>query len=248
LAWLSCTGGLPEEVEKLDSFLPGKPLGDTRKDHTGEITYNTQDFRFLLFNPRSMCNKVHQLMEALVDNSVDFAGICETWLTEASSPITAVIKSFGFSILHNFRKEKKGGGTALIYKSCFKLSVVRSKVHTKSFEYTAATIKTGNVKSNVMFIILYRPGQMCSQFNQELDALLADLTPRCDCLVLAGDLNIHFDHSANKLYKQSHDVLLSYGMKKLISEATHIGGGSLDQVFTLSQDNQLECVVKIDNI
>jgi hypothetical protein len=195
-----------------------------------------------------MCNKVHQLMEALVDNSVDFAGICETWLTEASSPITAVIKSFGFSILHNFRKEKKGGGTALIYKSCFKLSVVRSKVHTKSFEYTAATIKTGNVKSNVMFIILYRPGQMCSQFNQELDALLADLTPRCDCLVLAGDLNIHFDHSANKLYKQSHDVILSYGMKKLISEATHIGGGSLDQVFTLSQDNQLECVVKIDNM
>ena len=187
-------------------------------------------------------------MEALVDNSVDFAGICETWLTEASSPVTAVIKSFGFSILHNFRKEKKGGGTALIYKSCFKLTVVRSEVPTKSFEYTAATIKTGNVKSNVMFVILYRPGQMCSQFNQELDALLADLTLRCDCLVLAGDLNIHFDHTANKLYKQSLDVLFSYGMKKLISEATHIGGGSLDQVFTLSQDNQLECAVRIDDM
>jgi hypothetical protein len=54
-------------------------------------------------------------METLKDNTVDIAGICETWLRDSNNPITATIKSYGYLILHNHRKDKKGGGTALTW-------------------------------------------------------------------------------------------------------------------------------------
>ena len=207
---------------------------------------NVRWLKFFLFNPWSICNKTHSIMESLRDNSVDIAGICETWLREANNPITAAIKSFGYSIQHNYRKEKKGGGTALIYKSCYSLSVFRSRTDYKSFEYTAATVKTNSV-SKVLFVIMYRPGQMCALFNHELDSFLSEVSSKCDTMVLAGDLNIHFDQLGNKLYKQSLDILQSYGMQRQIFEPTHIGGGSLDQIFTFNLNSQLECVTRVDS-
>jgi exonuclease III len=185
-------------------------------------------------------------METLKDNSVDIAGICETWLRDANSPVTAAIKSFGYSIQHNYRKEKKGGGTALIYKSCYSPSVFRTTTAYKSFEYTAATVKS-NTATKVMFVIMYRPGQMCALFNQELDSFLSEVSTKADSLILAGDLNIHFNQLGNKLYKQALDVLQSYGLQRKIFEPTHIAGGSLDQIFTFSLNNQLECVTRIDS-
>jgi len=194
-----------------------------------------------------MVNKVHEIMETLVGNSIDLAGICETWLKETNCPTTAAIKSFGYSILHNHRNEKKGGGTAIIYKSCYRIAGYRSNTVFTSFEYTAATVKTGN-STKVLFVIIYRPGQMNSLFNQELDILLSELTARSDILVLAGDLNIHFDQVSNNLYMQAADILLSYGMKRQVNEATHVGGGSLDQVFTHAHNLQFDCVTKVDNL
>ena len=186
-------------------------------------------------------------MEALRDNSIDVAGICETWLVDGTNPTTAAIKNYGYLILHNYRKDRKGGGTALIYRSCFKLSVFRSKTSFNSFEYTAATLSTSTI-SKVMFVIVYRPGQMCSKFNEELDTLLSEISSKCDYLVFAGDLNIHFDQLENRLNKQAYDIFQSYGMIRHVFEPTHIGGGSLDQVFTLSMDNRLECVTRVDDL
>ena len=144
-------------------------------------------------------------METLKDNSIDIAGICETWLKDTNSPVTATIKSYGYSIQHNHRKEKKGGGTALIYKSCYSPSAFRTTTAYKSFEYTAATVKS-NTAMKVMFVIMYRPGQMSALFNQELDSFLSEISTKADTLILAGDLNIHFNQLHNKLYKQALDV------------------------------------------
>ena len=66
--------------------------------------------------------------------------------------------------------------------------------------------------------------------------------------MLAGDLNIHFEQSSCKLYMQALDILLSYGMKRQVHEATHVGGGSLDQVFTLAHNSQLECQTRVDSL
>ena len=184
-------------------------------------------------------------MNSLSDHSVDIAAVCETWFSEISNPTTAVIKSMGFSILHNFRKDKKGGGTALIYRSCYSLSVVNFSPIFKTFEHTAAVIKTST--SKVLFLVMYRTGPLTSSFNQELDILLSEISTKFDCFVVSGDLNVHFDnHVKNRVVSQTLDTFKSFGLKKLVSEPTHISGGNLDQIFIYSLKNELKAAVSVD--
>ena len=199
-----------------------------------------------MFNAQSIVNKVDNVLRTLTDKSVDLAGICETWITEECNETTARIKSYGYSIFHSFRKDRRGGGAALLYKMCYKLIPFEAPKSFKSFEYTAASLKTAT-GTNVMFVIVYRPGVMTSMFNIEIDQLFSEIQPKADCIILAGDLNIHFDQLNNRLYKQAFEILQSYGLQRNVFESTHIGGGSLDQIFTFSLKNQLNCEVDIDS-
>ena len=96
-------------------------------------------------------------MTVLEDKKVDIAGVCETWLSDINSPITAVIKNHGYSIIHNFRKDMRGGGTALIFKSCYSMTIVDFSINPKSLEYTSAMIRTAGA-TKVLFIIIYHQG------------------------------------------------------------------------------------------
>ena len=204
--------------------------------------------KFMLLNPWSLVNKIDDVMVEVSDNNVDFAGICETWLRDGNCPTTAVIKSYGYNVLHNIRTTgKKGGGTALLYKKGFSCRPYRSQSMYKSFEYTACSTKT-LTGTNVVYLIVYRPGPMSPYFISEIDNLLSYIVSKCDILILAGDLNIHFDDSRNKLYKQAYDTFLSYGLQRRVFVSTHIAGGSLDQIFTFSlQRDQLQCDVSVDS-
>ena len=88
---------------------------------------------------------------------------------------------------------------------------------------------------------------MTSVFNKDLDKLISNILMKCDCLILAGDLNIHFDQTGNRLYQQALQTLESCGMKRQVFEPTHISGGSLDQIFTFSLHGQLQSTVIVDN-
>ena len=186
------------------------------------------------------------VLNTLSDNSIDVAGICETWLPSLTCPTTAMIKSYGYSLLHSFRDNRRGGGTALVYKSCYSFCPHQISRQFYSFEYTASSIKTAT-GTRMMFVIVYRTGQLTSLFAQELDYLLSIVQPKCDCLILAGDFNIHFDQLENYLNKQVLDLFLSYGLERYVFEPTHIAGGSLDQIFVFSLHHQLQCSVTVDS-
>ena len=83
----------------------------------GSISNENVGLKFMLYNPRSIVNKVDNVMMTLKDKNVDIAAICETWLPDKNNPTTAKIKQFGYFILHDFRTDQRGGGTALIYRS-----------------------------------------------------------------------------------------------------------------------------------
>ena len=185
-------------------------------------------------------------MQVITDNNVCFAGICETWLRDTNCPTTAVIKSYGFSVIHNIRPgNRRGGGTALISKTGIPVSGFRVSTQFSSFEYTCATTKTPT-GTKVTFLIVYRPGPMNSSFNKEIDNLLSTISQKCDILILAGDLNIHFELTSNKVVKQSLDILRSYGLQRKVFDSTHIAGGSLDQIFVYSQFDQMTTAVTVD--
>ena len=145
---------------------------------------------FLLYNPRSINNKVDSLMSFLYDKNVDIAAICETWITDQNNPTTSAIKSYGYSIRHNFRENRRGGGTALIYRNSVKLTRMSYQRIFESFEVILCTLKTDFGK--VVFIVMYRTGNVTSIFNRELDLLLSDVSMKADTYILAGDLNLHF--------------------------------------------------------
>ena len=185
-------------------------------------------------------------MTTLCDNNVDIAAICETWLQDSKSPTTAIIKSYGFSIRHSFRKEQKGGGTALIFKSGLKLSPCSLSGNYKSFESTAAFLKS-STGTKTIFLVIYRTGPISVAFVQELDTLLSILFQKCDCLILSGDLNIHFEQTNINLYQQTLNILHSYGLQRQVFKPTHIGGGCLDHVFIYSVKGQLQNSVTVES-
>ena len=135
---------------------------------------NLNTLRYMLFNPWSIVNKVHDIMSNLSDKNIDIAAFCETWLADMNNPTTAIIKSFGYKIHHNFRTDKKGGGTALVYKGVYTMSYVQSSTVFSTFEHTMASMKTAT-GTKVLFVTMYRPGSLTSMFFQELDKLLSEI-------------------------------------------------------------------------
>ena len=131
-------------------------------------------------------------MDYLSDNDIGILALCESWLSDKNCPTTAKIKAHGFKIEHNFRSDRRGGGTALIFKSCYSLYKVTLKGKFSTFEYTVASLKTGS-RHRILFLVLYRTGNLTSEFNKELDDILSQVFSLSDSIILAGDFNIHFN-------------------------------------------------------
>lgn len=208
---------------------------------------NNYQLTFMLYNPRSLNNKLSKVISYLQDKSIDIAGICESWLRNANCPTTATLKKHGFNIIHQHRDDKRGGGTALIYNANLTLTPVSfSKTDFKNFEFTSAMAKT-KTSSKLLFIIVYRTEHLTSNFNSEMDELLAEAIYKCDVLIVAGDFNIHFNKSDGKgLIHQTLNTFKSFGLKKHIEEPTHVNGGSLDQIFTYTLNKNIEFSFSVD--
>ena len=60
--------------------------------------------------------KLANFLQVLEDNEISIACICETWFNREKGTFTKSIKDAGYQIIHSFREEKRGGGTAIIFK------------------------------------------------------------------------------------------------------------------------------------
>ena len=236
---MSCAQSRTIKTQKDHSFLSKKIVGNTET--------NSVSFNFLLFNSRSLNNKVDNVMSSLIsDKKVDIAAITETWLTDNSNSTTATIKSYGYLIHHDHRINQRGGGTGLIYKACCSLKPLVITKKYSSFEITCCKLKTQN-SADLIIIIMYRTGSITKIFFDELDDVLSFICPQSDNIVVTGDLNIHFENIVDKNTKTCSDLLKSYGFKQQVFEPTHISGGFLDQIFTFSLDKSLSSSVNVDS-
>ena len=104
-----------------------------------------------------MNNKVKGVMESLIDHDTDIAFITENWLKSDKNSITAEIKSYGFQLKHNIRKDQKkevGGGVGIIVKSSFVSTQMPSK-HFLSFEHVVVKLSC-KYNKNIILISIYR--------------------------------------------------------------------------------------------
>lgn len=190
----------------------------------------------MLLNARSINNKVYEIRELLLKHNIDVGCVTETWLREGPSTVVADFKREGLEVVSLPRKERKGGGVALISKNkCYRIKQIKTERY-KTFELLEV-ILLGNLH-NLRFSIVYRTGPLCAKtknnFFEELNDYSEKLITKPSTNILLGDFNIRVERK-NNLTSEFLDILCSKGFKQTITGPTHRDGGTLDLVFI--QDN-----------
>lgn len=115
-----------------------------------------------LLNVRSLLNKTFLINDLILDNSIDFMFLTETWLGSDGPAALNEASPPGFNYLHSFRNGRRGGGTATILLSShgFKEVLFGDFI---SFEYHSFVFSS----PPIFCITVYRPPKKCSAFISE---------------------------------------------------------------------------------
>ena len=147
-----------------------------------------------LWNVCSLNNKLPDLMEHILDRGSDVVFLTETWLQEDKNAITAEIKTYGYRLLHDRRKDRekeRGGGVGILVRATL-IAKQLSVKHFHSFEHTI--VKMPLTRRRTLYLIsVYRLQYVAvSTFMEEFPELLDLYTVPYEHFVIAGDFNIHF--------------------------------------------------------
>ena len=189
--------------------------------------------RCAVWNVCSMNNKLANIMECILDDDPDITFLTETWLQSDKNPITAEIKTYGYSLLHNRRKDRqkdRGGGVGLLIKDNISAKQLTVKMYS-SFEHSI--VKVQLLRGNLLFLItIYRLQEIAtSTFLEEFTELLDNYALSKELFIIAGDINIHMesDYASANQVKSLLDV---YDLTQHVNCATHIKGHTLDIFIT----------------
>ena len=162
----------------------------------------------------------------LQDHDIDIAILTET-LSDQAITTTTVIQLYGYNIVHDFRADNRGGGTALIYSIALHFSVVNLNVQNlTTFEFTAGFVKcTPDMK--ILVLCIYCTGPVLKKFFEELDDLLGSASLKSDYIIIGGDFNIHTESITVNSTRLLLQTTLSYDFKQFIENPTHMSGDLL---------------------
>ena len=203
----------------------------------------------VLLNCRSVCNKASELYDYICDRRMDFFGLTETWLTGTpeDGAVTAALLPDGYSVVHRPRGSR-GGGVALVHRSCITLSQVRLGAHT-SFEALDAI---SGAPCNLRISVVYRPppsranNATCGQFMSEFADYISDLVSHPGELLIVGDFNFHMNEPNDPNASIFLNLLTSFGLAQHVRGPTHQSGHTLDLVITRSVDVLIWSTVAYD--
>lgn len=180
-------------------------------------------------------------MEQITDDDTDIIFLTETWLKNDKNDVTATIKSLGYKLLHNRRKDRdkeQGGGVGIMFKKTLSCKQVRTTQYI-SFEHTVVNIKTTDGQM-ITLISIYRLLFIPTKtFFTEFRSLLEILCSSKEMFIIAGDVNIHMDNPQNVYTKQFKQILLSFDVTQHVNSPTHIHGHILDVVITRSSKPEI---------
>ena len=175
--------------------------------------------------------KLHFILQTITDSNIDIACITESWLTEGYLHTASVLKSFGFNLSHTYRTKRKGGGVAFLLKNKFTFKKISTQLIFVSFEWHGLRLFTNRV---YLMICIYRKQEIpLAVFITEATELMSKLcNTTSDTIVVTGDFNVHFE-SGNKSCQDIRNMFLQFGLQQQsVNDATHIGGHTLDLIFT----------------
>ena len=190
-----------------------------------------------------MNNKIIEILEAFRDLNLDILALSETWLEDGDIVTPAVLKECGFT-LHGCARKKRGGGVAILAKSCLKVLPVKMRYKPKSFECMEATIEGPNLQK-IRVVVIYRPPSSPKpEFLNEFEEFLTSLNGKSGHPLILGDFNIHTEDESDKTARDFEELLLDERWEQHVEDPTHEKGATLDLV--ISRDD--ECSPPLSNI
>ena len=161
-------------------------------------------------------------MEHMIDHSADVGFTIETWLKSDKNKVTADIKSYGYTLKHNIRKDPekdRGGGVGIIVRSTLSVTQLSSKSFT-SFEHVAIKLNCTN-KKKILLISIYRLLYVpVAVFLEEFPELLEIYTMMNEDFIIAGDINIHVETDEYSSVK-FHEIIDIFDLKQHVTGPTH---------------------------
>ena len=156
--------------------------------------------KIMTFNARSLCNKTVGVTEFLKQNDCDICFITEAWLKIKDTSIVAELRDFGYDVIFQPRKCKRGGGVCVLFRSGIDVKKCTTNgVKHSTFELLEVVIKSNNDLFRVS--TFYRTGKMSVKgrelFETELDQYLLSLVQKKGDKLLCGDFNIHVQAESN---------------------------------------------------
>ena len=124
------------------------------------------------------------------------------------------------------------GGIVLFCRSIFRIKRVTITFLPTTFELLLCSVHSA--ASVTIFAIIYRPGSqpLSVKFFDELMSLFEIILLYKSCLVIAGDLNIHFDDPDDCHGKHFCELLELLGLSQHVFQSTHVRGHTLDLIIT----------------
>ena len=189
-------------------------------------------------NARSICNKVPNVTELLLDNSIDVCFLTESWLKLNDKAKFAEIREHGFNI-HSAPRRGRGGGVAFLFNP-LNVTLTRNNANKyKSFEVLESVFKSqiGLIRLSVV----YRTTQTSSKakyaetrqvlFFQEFAEYLDLIGTKSGKPIICGDFNFHVEDSSDHAANKFKEVYMSKGFTQHNTLPTH-GDSTLDLVLT----------------
>ena len=211
----------------------GKEKATVKKIKLQQPDPSLSNVKCLVWNVTSMINKTPEIMEHVVDRDPSIVMLQETWLKTNRSNVTALVKEYGYILLHNIRKDREkagGGGVGILLKRDMKFKRIKHGQFS-SFEHKVVKVSIQNNRS-LLVISIYRVLFVpVTVFLEEIVELFEYLTSQKDDILLAGDVNIHMD--TDELYSNKfRDILRNFNITQHVHFPTHIQGHTLDIIAT----------------
>ena len=141
-----------------------------------------------------------EIRDATQEENIDIMFLTETWLRvedEKSGRINS-LKPPGYSVRSFPRKNRIGGGIALIIRNVYLVHMDRiQELSFKSFQAILVCLNISN--RNISIVCVYRPTKSkkntCtdSEFMDELSVLIDTQCVKSKHVIFVGDFNIHYD-------------------------------------------------------
>ena len=202
-----------------------------------EGQFYTSNLNIATVNVRSLKNCEQQVLNEIIKGSIDVLVITETWLSNTQDdthwiqasdlnrePLTCQTYS---------RMGRRGGGLALVCKSCLKPSLKHS-FQSQALEAATWTVTNKNIP--ICITGVYHPppreGIINSMFIDTITEYLTNVLSKHKNNIILGDFNIHIEDLSSSDTVIFNNTMEAMGLEQHVRFPTHRCGNTLDLIFT----------------